>query len=114
MKLTVQERLGLLELLPREGKYAALKEYRRAREVIAINPEEMKAINFKEIPMQHGATVTWDADKETVRDIPLTEFIMDTVRDLLIKQDKEKHLTEQTFTLYEKFVEAYRSTEVAH
>ena len=42
MKLEVHERLALLTLFPKDGDYAALKTFRRAKEMLSFTPEEMK------------------------------------------------------------------------
>ena len=115
MKLSVRERLGLLEMLPQEGGYSALKALRRAKEALAITPEEAKDFDFIQTPVAGGKfSFTWDTEKEKIREIPLDEYTTDTVRDILVKKEKEGKLSEQTFDLYEKFVVAYRNTEVAH
>lgn len=110
MKLNVQERLGLLELLPKEGKYAALKEFRRAREIFALTPAEIIEYKYKETPIQGGVNIVWDEKTEKIKDVPITEFVVDTIRDILTKMEKEGHLTQQLFGLYEKFVIVYKST----
>jgi len=115
MKLSVRERLGLLELMPQEGGYAALKSLRRAKETLAITPEEAKEFDFIQTPVPGGKfSFTWDVGKEKIKEIPIDEYTTDTVRDILVKKEKEGKLNEQTFSIYEKFVVAYRNTEVAH
>lgn len=106
MLLSVGERLGLLQLLPREGEYATLKTLRVARECLAITPDEVKEFGYAEIPTGHGGQVNiqWDVKKERDKDIPLDEYTTSVIVNLLSKMDKEKKLTEQYVTLYEKFV----------
>jgi len=106
MKLNVQERLGLLELLPREGEYAALKEIRKARDCIALTPEEIKLFEYREAPAPsgHGVSITWNPNKEKEVDIPLDVYITTVIINLLSQKEKEKKLTEQAVSLYEKFV----------
>lgn len=114
MKLNIKERLGLLELLPSEDGYSALKAIRRAKESLSLTPQELTDYNFQQVPMGSGFSVKWDVEKERIRDIPLDEFVTDKVRNILVKLDKDNKLTDSTFGLYEKFVVAYRNTEVAH
>jgi len=115
MKLNVAERLQVLELLPQEGKYAALKALRKARETISLTPQEIKEINYVEAPAPagRGVVITWDVDKEKVREIPFDEYITTVIRDVLVKMDKENKLNERTFSLYEKFVINYNTIETA-
>ena len=106
MKLNIQERLGLMELLPREGGYAALKELRRAREIFSLTPEEIKEVNYTETPapVGRGTTIHWDTEKETLKELPVSEYITDEIKKALEKLERDKRLSEQYFTLYEKFV----------
>lgn len=107
MKLGIGERLELLERLPREGTYAALKSIRVARECLSLTPEEMKEFEYNEIhnPTGRGVvSITWNISKEREVDIPLDEYITNIIRDMLVKLDKENKLTERTMNLYERFV----------
>ncbi len=109
MELNIKERLGLLELLPREENYAALKELRKAREVIALTPDEIIEFEFVETPTGHGSvSITWNTAKEREKDIPLDEYVTTSIQSILSKLDKEKKLSDQTFSLFEKFVTEYR------
>ena len=105
MLLEVQERLALLELLPREGDFAAIKTIRRAREMIDFTPEERMALKFE----QKGTVLVWDIPKgiELIRDIPVDEWTSNKIRDTLINVSNEQKLTDMHFTLYEKFVVNY-------
>lgn len=102
MLLHVAERLVLLELLPKEGEYSALKEYRKARELLSPSPEEQELVGFH----YDGNRATWDSDKDANNpmDIPLSEWICTKIQDLLLDKNKQKKLTDREYTLYEKFV----------
>lgn len=106
MNLNIQERLGLLELLPKEGGYAALKEVRKAKETFALTPQEIKDIKYTEKPAPAGNSITinWDTDKEIEKDLPISEYITGSIKDALVKLEKNGSMREQFFTLYEKFV----------
>ena len=106
MKLGIQERLGLLELLPKEGGYAALKEIRKAREIFALTPKEIKEVDYTEtpLPVGNGITINWDTKKEVVKDLPISEYITGSIKDTLTRMEKNGSMKEQFFTLYEKFV----------
>lgn len=56
MKLSVMERLILLNLLPNEGNFTNLKLLRVAREVLSFTEDENKALNFH----QEGDQVKWN------------------------------------------------------
>ena len=103
MLLEVQERLALMELLPREGDFAAIKELRRARETINFTPDENEKLKFEQ---KGEGMLVWDvaAGAELVRDIPVSEWATNQIRQSLINLSNEKKLTEMTYSIYEKFV----------
>lgn len=106
MILEIQERLALLELLPKEGDYAALKTLRRAREIISIGPEENEALEFETKP---GGILVWntEASIDLIRDLPIDEWTTNTIREILINLSNENKLSDMQLTLYEKFVANY-------
>jgi len=111
MKLQVHERLALLALLPKEGDYAALKTIRRAREMLSFTADEMK---FYEITSTVDAAgkpqAHWSAkkDAEAILDAPVDEYTTNVIRDKLAALNKQKKLTEEYMSIYEKFVVDYR------
>lgn len=106
MLLSVRERLGLLELLPREENYAALKELRKAREIIALTPDEIQEFNYVETPAGSGGrvSITWDTEAEKDSDIPISEYVTNIIKSTLTQLNQDKKLSDQTYNLYEKFV----------
>ena len=106
MLLEVQERLALMELLPREGDYAAIKELRKAREMINFTPEENELLKFED---KGGGILVWDVAEgaEMVRDIPVSEWATNQIRQVLINLSNEQKLTESHFSIYEKFVRQF-------
>ena len=111
MILDVHERLALMNLLPAQEDYKALKTIRRAREMLSFTPEEMKILEMVTKPGADGKqNVTWDNDKvhEVVKDCPIDEYTTNLFRDELAKLDDKHKLTEQTTSIYEKFVVMYK------
>ncbi len=104
MKFFLVERMLLLELLPTEGDYAALKELRKTREMLGLTADEEKKFNVK----HEDGMMTWNPEGNSVeRDIPLSEWATTTFQEELRKRNTEKKLDNRTFSLYEKFVVAY-------
>jgi len=115
MELGVFERLILLNVLPKEGDFTTLKIVRKLREDLSFTEEEHKVLQFKqagevymdaagqekEVPL---GTVHWKAEGDVPRDIPIGEKATDVIVGTLKKLDKDKKLTDQHFSLYEKFV----------
>ena len=106
MLLEIQERLALMELLPREGDYASIKELRRAREIISFTPEENEVLDFKD---KGGGILVWNIEKgaKMVRDLPVSAWATSAIQQVLINMSNEKTLTEMQLSLYEKFVANY-------
>lgn len=103
MKLTVFERIVLLGILPEQGSFLTLRIVRQLREGLSFTETELKALDLK----QNGEQVTWNptaADPEGT-EVIIGEKATDIVVEALRKLDGEGRLTEQHFTLYEKFVE---------
>jgi hypothetical protein len=111
MKLEVHERIVLVSLLPSEGDYAALKTIRRAKEMLAFTPDEMKYYEFSDVIGPDGKpNVHWSPEKasKAVKDCPIDEYTTNLIRDKLADMNKRLKLTDQYMSLYEKFVVDYR------
>jgi hypothetical protein len=111
MRLEVHERLALLNILPKEGDYAALKTIRRAREMISFTPEEIKLYGLNSGVGADGKPQTsWDTKKaaENIKDCPIDEYTINVIRDALQEISKKKKLTDEYYSLYEKFIIMYQ------
>jgi len=101
--LSVMERLVLLNLLPKEGNFNTLKLIRVARESLSFNDIENQKLKFR----QDGGMVVWNPEDAVDIDANFEVEIGDTVNqqivDELVKLDKEGKLTDEHFSLYEKF-----------
>lgn len=100
MKLSVAERFVLLGVLPAEGNFVTLKIVRQLREALSFDEDEAKVLGLK----QDGERVTWNPDVEQEKEIPIGEKATDIVVAAIKKLDDEKKLTDQHYTLYEKFM----------
>jgi hypothetical protein len=102
MKLTVLERIALLNILPAEGDFVTLKIVRNLKMDLSFSEDEIKALKVE----QKGAQITWDLTKETPggKEIKIGEKATDVIVAALKKLNAEKKLIEQQFTIYEKFV----------
>ena len=107
MKLSIAERVALLGVLPAEGNFVTLKIVRQLRESLSFSEEELKGWGIK----LDGSRMTWNEEgvKSGERDISIGERATDLIVDGLKKLDETKKLTEQHFTLYEKFVDGETS-----
>ncbi len=79
--------------------------------MLSFSPEEMEILSMETVPTADGkSNVTWDNDKvsEVVKDCPIDEYTTNLFRDELAKLDDKHKLTEQTTSIYEKFVVMYK------
>lgn len=110
MKLNVQERLMALGVLPKEGDYTTLTVIRKAQELLSFTEEELAKHKFKNIegtdaegkPTQQ---TQWDNKAEQVTDLRLGNKAISLIAEVLEKLDKDKKLTSQHLSIFEKFVE---------
>jgi len=106
MKLSVLERLKALDVLPQEGNYVTLNVIRKAQEMLSFTEEEIAKYKFKNIQVEGGGQQTqWDSKIEQVVDLRLGAKAISIIGEVLEKMDKDKKLTPQHVSIYEKFVE---------
>ena len=104
MKLSVMERLTVQGLLPQEANFTNLKLLRIARENLSFSEKELKILNVRE--GSEPGTIQWDEGVVSESDIELGETATGMIIDALKKLDGENKLTNNHFSLYEKFVES--------
>jgi len=101
MKLSVHERLLLLNLLPATGDITSIKLLRKAKEDLSFNEKENKDLGF----VQDGEILRWNSEKGNVeKDVTIGEIITELIKTELKKMNEEKKLTEQHISIYEKFI----------
>jgi hypothetical protein len=101
MELTVKERLVLMQMLPKEANFTTLKIMRKLREELSFDEEEHKVLNFK----TDGGRMIWDFNMPVMKDVQVGDMMMELIKSDLKKRDKDSKLTEDQFSLFEKFVE---------
>jgi hypothetical protein len=105
MKLNVIERVLLGGIMSTyKGSFINLKLIREGREALSFNEEETKELKF--VDVLDGTS--WDLDaaiKYQTVDINLGESITSIIKGILQNLNDKEELTEQHFSLYEKFIE---------
>ena len=101
MELTVLERIVLLRVLPAEGDFTTLKIVRKLREALSFSEDEHKEFGIEVV----DGLIRWDAAKDVAKEIPVGEKATDLIVSSLKELNTEKKLTDEHFSLYEKFVE---------
>ena len=107
MLLEVHERMQLLQMLPVEGQYEALKTIRRQREMLSFTPEEKKVLELNSITNLDGSVkTTWKGENapKVVKDVTIDEYMTNLFRKKLAELEAEGKLNESLMSLYEKFV----------
>ena len=109
MILNTMERIMLSQLLPQEGTFANLRLLRKVRELISFDEDENRVLKFR----QEGPQMLWESDKKVGgklvpiipdRDFPIGEVVSQLIVSKLNELNSQAKLTEQHFSLYEKFV----------
>ena len=103
MELSIEERLKLAMIIPREGNIATIKIVRELREALSFTEEEHEAFDLV-IKLEEGR-VEWDREKAVDVDIPLGPQAMKVIVEALEKLNKDGKLTEQHISLYDKFIQ---------
>lgn len=101
MKLSVNERLNLLSILPTVGDFTTLKIVRKLRESLSFSEEEHKKYNFR----QEQEVVFWDKTNEEPKDVYTGGKASEIIKNVLKELNDGKKLSDGQFTLYEKFIE---------
>ena len=102
MKLSVSERLHLLNLipmLPKEGDYTTLRIIRDLQNDTSFSEAEFKETNLR---LEEGL-FKWD--KNVDKDVPIGEKATEMIVDTFKKLDEQKKLAMQFIDLYERFIE---------
>ena len=86
-----------------KGSFTNLKLVREGREALSFSEEEDKELQFS--PEEN--MIRWNevaAVKYQAVDVLLSSTILNIIKGMLVKLNETAELTEQHFTLYEKFV----------
>ena len=104
MKLSVVERVllgGMMSMY--QGSFTNLKLIREGREVVSFKDAEVTKLKF----VGAGGTISWNPEAaleigDVEIDFSLTVF--NIIKGMILKLNDEEKLTEQHFSLYEKFM----------
>ena len=105
MKLTVHERLKLLDIMPSKESYAGMLEVHRMNLLLSLTNEEAEEIEVKYV----DGMVQWNQEKALglIVDVPMGEWITNKIRGSLREMDREGELSLPEMSLFEKFIMDY-------
>jgi hypothetical protein len=107
MKLNIAERIGILNIIPREGNFAHLKIIRDIDNTCAPSEEDFELYGIEVKPGEDGTPVmSWNPERSTdEKEIEIGKQANVIIVTALKKLNDDKKLTQQQLSLYEKFVE---------
>ena len=105
MKLTVPERLKLLEIMPEKSTFAGVKDIHMTNLLLNLTGDEADEVEAK----FEGDRMFWNQEKALglLVDIPMGEWMTNTIRLVLREMDHEGELEAAEITLFEKFIMDY-------
>lgn len=98
-KLSVHQRLLLLNSLPREGDLTTIRLVRELREACSFSEEEHAALDFR----QTGSSVRWNDGAVDDKGIDIGPRAADIIRDTLRELDEAGRLREEHLALVDTF-----------
>lgn len=104
MELNVKERAELMSILPPQGNFSILKIVKNLQMALSLTEEEHKYYGVKYIETNEGPRVEWNQKGLEEKEIEIGERATDLIVEQLEKLDKEKKLTQDHYSLYEKFL----------
>ena len=100
MKLNVLERVMVLSVLPKENNFLTLKVIQEIQNKVGLSSEDYKKFDI----VQGDGELKWNQSGNEGVDIYLGEKAMEIIRTRLEELDKQKKLTPNHMSVYEKFV----------
>ena len=101
MKLSVLDRIALLDLLPATGDYTTIRVSHDLRALLSFSEEEHATLKFKQTD---GGGMIWENDFE--REFEFGPKATALIVEALEKASKEKKLNADHLRVYEMFMEA--------
>jgi hypothetical protein len=101
MELSTFDRITLLNVLADfHGDFLTLKIVRELKESLSFDEEEHRALGLK---IEDGQAF-WLSEADKPKDVPIGEKAAEIIRTLLLELDQKKMLTEDHYSLYERFI----------
>jgi hypothetical protein len=107
MKLNLLERFNIQRILPQETNFLTLKIVNSLKQSLSPSEEELKEFDVKpEVDSEGRVTgrITWNELGKEEREIEIGEKATDLIVESLKKLDKENKITNEHYTIYEKFI----------
>lgn len=99
MKLSILDRLVLLNVLPKEGQVTTLKIVRKLQEDLSFSEEEHKRLNFR----QEEDRLVWNDEED--KEIEIGEKATDVIKSALRTLNDQGKLHIDAVDIYDRFME---------
>jgi len=102
-KLTLAERFGILGVLPDKGNFVTMRTLRDLREVLMPSDAEVSKYKIKQV----GQQIQWNQKfRDITKEFDLGKTATRIIEDRLEELDKNKELTPNLISVFEKFVKS--------
>jgi len=101
MVLSAKERITLLGILPGQGNFRTLSAVQKLRDNLIFTEQEAKTWEIR----QEEDRVFWNPEKTKDVDIQIGEIGLEVIEESLSNLDKDKKLTTDHLSLWDKFIE---------
>lgn len=99
-KLNVSERISLMKVLPLEGNFLTLKVLRGLNDALGIAEADFKKFEIKQV----DGLISWGDEGKKEVEVEIGDKAAEIVKETLAKLSEENKLTQQLFSVYEKFI----------
>ncbi len=99
MKFSINERIGLLNILPERGTLATMRVLRDLRNELGFSEEEIAQAQIRQVDDQ----LMWDSSYEVEKDIEIGLAVRGVILETIEALDSQGEVTELTLDLYEQF-----------
>ncbi len=101
-KLSIGDRIILLQILPVESDYLTYKVINELRMNLSFSEQEIKDYQIKSEKHEGGLTTTWKDG--LIKEITIGEASKSVLKEAFVNIEKAKKLNAQNVHLYEMFV----------
>jgi len=114
MRLTISERMGVLNILPPQGNMATLRIVRELQSKLSLSEEEYTQYNVSQKIDQSGKIwIEWNPEYDKKRvNIPISKVESDIISQALMKLDQNSQLQLGALPLWDYFVDNKEPQEV--
>ena len=107
MRLTVAERMALLDMLPVQGNIVTLRLLTELKLKVALSEEELTKYEVKQVKEKDGRVfIQWAPEFDKLRvDIPISDHEKGVVIRTIMQLDSQSQLTVHSLPLYDYFVD---------